>query len=663
VVKVTQQRTNGLKQKPVEAARRKGSTTTNASPHNGAGRHFSVNSANSGTTGGQRFLRIVMETASVTGDAYFEEAPQAIARAWGGVAFIAEATSGAELSPRLIGCSRPSHLEHPQLELSPWIGDSLTTTVYYPSSVGQLFPDDPMLASAEVYLAVPLLSSGSGRIGYVGIIDDRAWSAEETAEAESMLRLAAPRAAAELERRRLEARMESHRPREDDDQDSPMEQLPAAVLLARGEEVVYANKRAAEACGLRHNGALDETIVITDEGRTTLRRWIAHLPRSRASHATIRLVRRRGPERAFLAHARPGSFHGDPCLSLILLDVTEQLRGDDELRVRAEIHESVLSSLALNFTVIGATGAVTARSGSRIAASNTAMLLPDAGVGDDYIGLCREFAERSESARRLLYGVGAVLGGSVPRFVDQTEVTDDEGVVRCYLTTATPLDAGGAVITHSDITLLKRGERELASREERERELLQNLPDQLARISGDGSIVDVQMPTARSNMVTLFPSAAFRRNVSEIMPADAAAAAMSLIHESTRSNAVGIGTLRIPFDEEEREYEIRAVPLSSDEALVLVRDKTSEQWVPRAYAAERDGKRVRVVRENPYGLTFREVGVLELMSHGASDKEIASKLGVSVFTVYKHVSKILHKMNAPSRTEASLRTVREGLFD
>jgi DNA-binding NarL/FixJ family response regulator len=195
-------------------------------------------------------------------------------------------------------------------------------------------------------------------------------------------------------------------------------------------------------------------------------------------------------------------------------------------------------------------------------------------------------------------------------------------------------------------------------------EVLACLPDQVARIRGDGAIVDVIMPSEKSNMVALFPSASFRRNLPELLPPEEVERLTRAIRDAVRGNAVAACTVHVPYDGEEREYELRVVPMTVEETLVFVRDRTAEQWVPQAYAMEAArGRPSRVVRENPYGLTFREVGVLELMSQGASDKEIASKLGVSVFTVYKHVSKILHKMNAGSRTEASLRTVREGLFD
>lgn len=53
-----------------------------------------------------------------------------------------------------------------------------------------------------------------------------------------------------------------------------------------------------------------------------------------------------------------------------------------------------------------------------------------------------------------------------------------------------------------------------------------------------------------------------------------------------------------------------------------------------------------------WDLTRREAEVLELLRTGASDKEIASSLGVSRSTVSKHVENILKKMKVTNRTAA-----------
>ena len=79
---------------------------------------------------------------------------------------------------------------------------------------------------------------------------------------------------------------------------------------------------------------------------------------------------------------------------------------------------------------------------------------------------------------------------------------------------------------------------------------------------------------------------------------------------------------------------------------------------------ELEGKVERqMLRKNPYGLTFRELTILHPLAAGRSDKEIATDLVISPLTVQKHVSNILGKMDASSRTEAATRALKEGLID
>ena len=65
---------------------------------------------------------------------------------------------------------------------------------------------------------------------------------------------------------------------------------------------------------------------------------------------------------------------------------------------------------------------------------------------------------------------------------------------------------------------------------------------------------------------------------------------------------------------------------------------------------------------NQYGLTPRELTVLVLIASGMSDKEIASELFLSPRTIHKHVSRIIDKMAARSRTEVATRALREKLI-
>jgi ATP/maltotriose-dependent transcriptional regulator MalT len=61
-------------------------------------------------------------------------------------------------------------------------------------------------------------------------------------------------------------------------------------------------------------------------------------------------------------------------------------------------------------------------------------------------------------------------------------------------------------------------------------------------------------------------------------------------------------------------------------------------------------------------LTARELDVLQLMAHGASNAEIAAGLAVSLGTAKWHVGHILAKLGATSRTQALVRAQRLGLI-
>jgi DNA-binding CsgD family transcriptional regulator/tetratricopeptide (TPR) repeat protein len=66
-------------------------------------------------------------------------------------------------------------------------------------------------------------------------------------------------------------------------------------------------------------------------------------------------------------------------------------------------------------------------------------------------------------------------------------------------------------------------------------------------------------------------------------------------------------------------------------------------------------------RENPVGLTSRELDVLTLMCDGLRNAEIAQRLVVSEKTIDHHVSAILRKLDVRTRGEASARAVKLGL--
>lgn len=62
------------------------------------------------------------------------------------------------------------------------------------------------------------------------------------------------------------------------------------------------------------------------------------------------------------------------------------------------------------------------------------------------------------------------------------------------------------------------------------------------------------------------------------------------------------------------------------------------------------------------GLSRRELEVLELMSGGCSNQEIASRLFVSLSTVKTHVSNLFEKLDVKRRTQAIERGKKLGLI-
>jgi DNA-binding NarL/FixJ family response regulator len=79
-------------------------------------------------------------------------------------------------------------------------------------------------------------------------------------------------------------------------------------------------------------------------------------------------------------------------------------------------------------------------------------------------------------------------------------------------------------------------------------------------------------------------------------------------------------------------------------------------------AGNRQGGAVEPTLETFEELTPREIEVLRMMAEGLGNKEIAARLGISDHTVKFHISSILAKTGASTRTEAVTLGIRMGLI-
>jgi two-component system, NarL family, response regulator YdfI len=93
------------------------------------------------------------------------------------------------------------------------------------------------------------------------------------------------------------------------------------------------------------------------------------------------------------------------------------------------------------------------------------------------------------------------------------------------------------------------------------------------------------------------------------------------------------------------------------DGLVLLSTATAE-----SLAAVYGDQSLEVEDELSEEITSRETEVLRMLAQGLVNKEIAARLGISEHTVKFHISSILEKLGASTRTEAVTLGIRRGLI-
>lgn len=108
------------------------------------------------------------------------------------------------------------------------------------------------------------------------------------------------------------------------------------------------------------------------------------------------------------------------------------------------------------------------------------------------------------------------------------------------------------------------------------------------------------------------------------------------------------GNLRGTLKLDSRPEEITAAIQAVAEGLAVVQPAALDRRVPR--------------QEMEEPLSPRETEVLAMLAEGLSNKLIAYRLGISEHTVKFHVTQILAKLRAQSRTDAVMQGLRRGLI-
>jgi len=110
------------------------------------------------------------------------------------------------------------------------------------------------------------------------------------------------------------------------------------------------------------------------------------------------------------------------------------------------------------------------------------------------------------------------------------------------------------------------------------------------------------------------------------------------------------------------------IPKDSPSKTVISAVKTlvdGSSYVPEKYLGKIDffSKHTEPLEENGLVLTDRQAQVLNLMSDGLINKQIALVLGVSVSAVKSHIEKIFRILNVNNRTACVRAAEKKGLID
>lgn len=179
-------------------------------------------------------------------------------------------------------------------------------------------------------------------------------------------------------------------------------------------------------------------------------------------------------------------------------------------------------------------------------------------------------------------------------------------------------------------------------------DVLAAVPDMMFRMDGDGRYLEFKPSKDIEPFVP--PETFLGRRMHDVLPRGVADSGLAAVKAAIATDQAQTIVYELPMGDGPHQYEARVVPLDADEVLIIVRDLTESTLQTSPANASK------------YSLSQRELSVLASVALGITDKQIAYKLGISPDTVRKHVASVRRKMGARSRTEASVRAVREGIL-
>jgi NarL family two-component system response regulator YdfI len=147
------------------------------------------------------------------------------------------------------------------------------------------------------------------------------------------------------------------------------------------------------------------------------------------------------------------------------------------------------------------------------------------------------------------------------------------------------------------------------------------------------------------------------RNLSLEPTSDAAIVLLTEVTEARSISRLLQSGVRAILSRESDPDDVLSAIYASYDGLVLLSAPTAE-----SLAALFGDQPLEVEAELSEEITPRETDVLRMLAQGLVNKDIAARLGISGHTVKFHISSILDKLGASTRTEAVTLGIRRGLI-